>query len=285
LAERKASIPRLEAEASAKRAEAEAAAQRVPLTLASAASLLGIPVEKLNEAAEPPGGTGDPVPRWRTVNEIEVKAAEAGVVEGFGATNGSWAEQAQRVVSTVDPQSLRFRASGLQADLARLKDGAAASVVPPLGAQAGVNEGLPGRLSLGLEASADNRTVELIVTTDKLAPWARAGVSTYAEIVTDDSVEREPAIPAAAVVQDELSKIYFRRDPRDPDKVIRVEGDFGVSDGRWIVVKSGLKPGDEVVLDGVYELKLTGSGKPQGGGHFHADGTWHADGTPEPGSK
>ena len=36
---------------------------------------------------------------------------------------------------------------------------------------------------------------------------------------------------------------------------------------------------------GVYELKLTGSGKPTGGGHFHADGTLHADGTPEPGSK
>jgi hypothetical protein len=47
-------------------------------------------------------------------------------------------------------------------------------------------------------------------------------------------------------------------------------------------VNSGVAAGDEVVLDGVYELKLTGSGKPQGAGHFHADGTWHADGTPEP---
>jgi hypothetical protein len=28
-------------------------------------------------------------------------------------------------------------------------------------------------------------------------------------------------------------------------------------------------------LGGVYELKLTGSGKPTGAGHFHADGTWH----------
>jgi hypothetical protein len=46
-----------------------------------------------------------------------------------------------------------------------------------------------------------------------------------------------------------------------------------------------LKEGDEVVLDGVFELNLTGAGKPQGRGHFHADGTWHADGTPEPGSR
>ena len=48
-----------------------------------------------------------------------------------------------------------------------------------------------------------------------------------AEIVTDDSFAAEPAIPVAAVVQDELSHIFFRRDPSDPDKVIRVEGDFG----------------------------------------------------------
>ena len=141
---------------------------------------------------------------------------------------------------------------------------------------------MQGKLSLGLEASADTRTVELIVTPEKLAPWARAGVSAFAEIVTDGSADAVVAIPLAAVVQDELNRIFFRRDPKDPNKVIRVEGDFGVSDGRWVVVNSGLKEGDEVVLDGVYELKLTGSGKTGGGdGHFHADGTWHPAGTPE----
>jgi hypothetical protein len=43
------------------------------------------------------------------------------------------------------------------------------------------------------------------------------------------------------------------------------------------VVNSGVKEGDEVVLEGVYELKLAGGGKATGGGHFHADGTWHAE--------
>jgi hypothetical protein len=137
-------------------------------------------------------------------------------------------------------------------------------------------------LSFGLEANAETRTVELIVTPDEPAPWARAGLSAYAEVVTDASAGAETAIPVAAVVQDELSRVYFRRDPKNPDRAIRVEGDLGVSDGKWIAVKSGLKAGDEVVLDGVYELKLAGGGKAQGGGHFHADGTWHADGTPEP---
>lgn len=280
LAERKASIPRLEAEVNAKRVAAEAATQRFPLTLASAASLLGLPAATLTEPVAPAEGAGPPVPRWRTIDEIEIAAAEAGVVDTLGVTNGSWAEPGTLLLSTVNPQAVRFRATGLQSDLARLKEGAAATIIPPRGATA---DAMRGTLSLGLEASAETRTVELIVTPESLAPWARAGVSAVAEVVTDGSAETELAIPVAAVVQDELHHVFFRRDPSDPNKVIRVEADLGVSDGRWVVVNSGVKEGDEVVLDGVYELKLTGSGKTGGGdGHFHADGTWHPAGTPEP---
>jgi hypothetical protein len=58
-----------------------------------------------------------------------------------------------------------------------------------------------------------------------------------------------------------------------------MEADLGIGDGKWVVVKSGVKEGDEVVLDGVYELKLAsgGQGGPDAGGHFHADGTFHAE--------
>ena len=71
--------------------------------------------------------------------------------------------------------------------------------------------------------------------------------------------------------------VVFRRDPADPDKVIRVDADLGVDDGRWIEVKSGLMDGDEVVGPGAYELMLASSGSAPKGGHFHADGTFHED--------
>jgi hypothetical protein len=275
LAEKQASLPRLDADINAKRAEAEAASQRLPLTLSTAASLLGLPVEELTKEVKPTGG-GDPTPKWRTIDEIEVRAAAAGQVETFGVTNGSWAEQAQLVLATADPQAVRFRASALQSDMGAFADGSVATIVAPADRKVG-RESIPGQVAIGLEASADTRTVELVITPQRPAPWARPGVTAIAEIVTDETAAPELAIPLAAVVQDELARIYFRRDPRDPDKVMRVEGDFGVSDGRWVAVMSGLKEGDEVVLEGVYELKLTGGGKPAGGGHFHADGTWHAE--------
>lgn len=295
LAERKSTLPRLEAEAAAKRAELQSAVQRYPLTLATASTLTGIPAAELAAEIPPAASEGSPpgatqpsaIPRWQTISDIEVRAASAGVVETFGVTNGSWAEQAGLVLSTVDPLALRFRGSALQSDLGRLRNGAAASIVAPPGARIGTNDGLPGKVAFGLESNADTRSMELVIVPDRLAEWARPGVSVFAEVVTDTSATPEAAIPVAAIVQDDLAKIYFRRDPSNPDKVIRVEGDFGVSDGRWVVVQSGLQVGDEVVLDGVFELKLAGGGKAGGGGagHFHADGTWHAAGTPEPGGK
>jgi hypothetical protein len=40
-------------------------------------------------------------------------------------------------------------------------------------------------------------------------------------------------------------------------------------------VQSGLREGDEVVLDGVYQLMIATSGTVEKGGHFHPDGTFH----------
>ncbi|MBA3846451.1 MAG: hypothetical protein H0X45_07390, partial [Planctomycetes bacterium] len=40
---------------------------------------------------------------------------------------------------------------------------------------------------------------------------------------------------------------------------------------------SGVAEGDQVVVDGIYQLRLSGAGKAQLGGHFHSDGTFHPD--------
>jgi HlyD family secretion protein len=286
LAVSESKVARLDAEVRAARVKLAEAREHFASKLNTLAAVAGVAVEELSAPSPttaPAGAAAEaPPPRWRSMNAIEVRASQPGVVESLAVTNGGWVDASALILATADPTQLRFRATAFQADLGKLRDGAGASIVAPQGVRAGADDALPGKVTLGLEASPDTRTIELIIAPQKPAAWARPGVSAYAEVVTDGSAAPETAIPLAAVVQDELARIYFRRDPKDPDKVIRMEGDFGVSDGKWVVVNSGLKAGDEVVLDGVYELKLTGSGKPQGGGHFHADGTWHADGTPEP---
>jgi multidrug efflux pump subunit AcrA (membrane-fusion protein) len=272
LAELEAALPRLLTELEAKRSAHTAAQERFDHALNRAAALLGMTREGLEERV---GDDNASSPRWQTIEWIEVKAFEPGIVESIAITPGGWAETASLVLTTANPQLVRFRGLGLQADLSRLHDGAPTLIIAPHGES--TRDPIAADLMIGLEADPSNRTVALLATPKTLVDWTRTGVSAFLEIETAGTAQEEMVIPRSAVVQDGLLHIIFRRDPANPDKVIRMEADLGVSDGRWTVINSGVKVGDEVVLNGIYELKLATSGTAQKGGHFHADGTFHAE--------
>jgi len=280
----------LEAQSVTARADHDAAHSRLRLLLSTASTLLGISEADLSAPydldqhlhtttdADPESGvpTTQPAPRWRDINEIDVKATTPGVVFSVELTNGAWASIGSLVVATIEPERLRFRASAMQSDLGRLRSGLPARIVPPSGGTMGLGDMMDAAMTIGLVADAQERSVELIAVPTRLAQWARPGVSAHLEVVTAGG-QPELAIPLSSVIQDGLKKIIFRRDPADPDKVIRMEADLGVNDGRWIVVNSGVMEGDEVVLDGVYQLMIATSGSAEKGGHFHADGSFHGE--------
>lgn len=269
----------LQASYEARRAEYEAARIRLSVNFASAASILGRPTDEIS-AAVPSADADTTRPLWATVDQIEIAAASQGVVQSLQATNGAYVESAKPVITVADPSQVRFRGIALQSDLERLRDGMPARIIPPAGGGSGghsgdIHTGLPGTLTFGQEADPDQRSLDVIITPEGEAHWAKAGVAAYAEAVTDDTEDPAAAIPAAAILQDDLDKIYFRRDPANPDKVIRMVADIGITDGQWVAIESGVKASDEVVLGGVYQLKLAGGGKATKAGHFHADGTFH----------
>jgi hypothetical protein len=273
-----AEVEEKEALLQARKIEAEternAAQGQFELLLQNAASLLGIPVEELTQP-DPASKLGQP--RWRTIKQVEVRASASGMVESIGMTNGSWAAESSLVLTTVQPEVIRFRAQGLQSDLPKYMTAATARVVPPRAPGFDINESVEAALTIGLEAHPGERAISLIATPRRQEPWMRAGVSAFMEVVVESSEGLALAIPRSSVVKDGITHVFFRRDPADPNKAIRVEADMGVDDGRWVVIHSGLALGDEVVLDGAYELKLATaqSGATQQGGHFHADGTFH----------
>jgi multidrug resistance efflux pump len=281
----------LEGQIAAVQAEHDAAHARFRLLLATAASMLGVDaatlaapygLEEHMEAGihqhETP--TSRPAAAWRKIDEIEVRAQAAGVVHSLDLTNGAWASAGSLVLVTIEPDRLRFTALGLQGDLTRLHDGLPVRIVPAAGGSVDLQDAMEARLTVGLTADPAARTVELVAIPDRLSPWARAGVRAHMEIAVAGG-QRELAIPLSSVIQDGLARIFFRRDPRNPDTVIRMEADLGVDDGRWVVLHSGVREGDEVVLDGVYQLMLATSATAAKGGHFHSDGTFHGDGEEE----
>lgn len=257
-------------------AQRDASHEQFELLLVNAASLLGLPRNELTQT-DPASPRGQPL--WREVGRIEVRAGAPGTVEKIGLTSGAWATESSLVLTTVKIEMVRFRAMGLQSDLPRFMGAATARIVPPRTPGIDIHEAIDADLTIGLEAQPDERTVALVAIPERHRPWMRAGVSAFLEVVQESSDGPVLAIPRSAVVRDGLTHVYFRRDPAAPDTAIRVEADMGVDDGRWVVIHSGLMLGDEVVLDGVFELKLATaqSGVMQKGGHFHADGTFHAD--------
>ena len=261
-----------------------AASARHTFLFQSAAALTGLSVENLH--------TPDPATpsqaRWQTLRAIPVKARESGVIDRVNVTPGAVVEEHTEVLSTVQPEKVRFRAVALQSDLAKLTTGQPGRVAPATieGTDPQVSAFI-GTITLAPTADPERRTIEVILTApdaSAMTPnastqpptWARAGVSAFLEVTThaaspDDSL----AIPLRCVARDGTQAIIFRRDPADPNKAIRLEADLGLDDGRWVTIKSGVAEGNELVLDGVYQLMVATSGSITKGGHFHPDGSFH----------
>jgi hypothetical protein len=240
-----------------------------------ASSASGIPEARLTAEVALDDRT---LPAYRTIDWIDVKATESGLVETLAVTDGAFVEPPSVVVSTVDPERLRFRAMALQADLPRLVGTTEARIVPPKSSGIDIGDGVNATLTVGLEADPEHRTVALLATPQGTRKWIHPGGSAFLEVVVDSSGGPALAVPRSAIVKDGIVHVLFRRDPDDPNKAIRIEADMGVTDGRWVAIRSGLMLSDEVVLNGAYELKLASqqSGLDQKGGHFHADGTFHS---------
>ncbi|MCC6573006.1 MAG: HlyD family efflux transporter periplasmic adaptor subunit [Planctomycetes bacterium] len=251
-------------------AESDAATRAFDLALGRAAALSGLDIDDLKK--ESAG-----VPHWRNLTSLEIRAPFAGIVRTVNLASTVLAAEGEAVLTLFDPSRLQVRAKALQADISRLADGLDARVLVP-GGELGAGA-MAGKIALALEADPDERVMDVIVRPASTPAWARPGIAVEVEVTLKTTDEAKNAVPVASVVRDELQRVVFRRDPFNPDKVIRITPEFGMSDGRWIVVETEVSEGDEVVLAGVYELKLTGTGKPTGIGHFHADGTWHAGAT------
>jgi len=271
-----ATLPRLRAELNQAETTLANARRNREHALHVASSATRIEEARLSEIVEHDGAM---VPAYQTIDWIEVRATRPGTVETLALTDGAFAEATSLVLSTIDPTRVRFRAMALQSDLVRFNGGAKAMIAPPAAPGIAIGDAVAAEMTIGLEAHPEQRTVALLATPTEPREWIRAGVSAFLEVNVDSTDGYALAIPRSAIVKDGIVHVFFRRDPADPNKAIRVEADMGVSDGRWVAINSGLSLNDEVVLNGAYELKLASqqSGVSQKGGHFHADGTFHAE--------
>ncbi len=263
-----AALPRTAAAGDVWRVRAESAAARAELALERARSLVSPDSNALAQ-----DGPVEPWAPW-----LELRAVAAGRVERLHVPPGAHVAATTALLDVIDPTALRLRVPVLAGDVERVQSARTARIVP-LGAVNGPGGSLEAEWVWGLAADPVTRARALFAAPRSEGGWPVAGAAAHLEFELGSSGGAVLAVPRAAIVRDGLQHVFFRLDPNNPARALRVEADRGVDDGRWVELKSGVQRGDRVVLQGVYELKLAtqSSGLVQKGGHMHADGTFHAE--------
>jgi hypothetical protein len=254
--------------------EARALRERTEMTLVHMAALQG-----LSRAAllEPVGAGEGTAPRWQKMDALELRSPWVGRIESWSTDPGSWLAEGAPLMVLVQPERVWFRARALESDLGVLREGARARIAPPRWDGVSPAEDVEAELRFGLRATSAERSLELVLRPKTAASWARAGVHAFAEVIVREVRRPELAVPLSCILRDEGKPIYFRRDPANPDLAIREEADLGFDDGRWVELLSGVVDGEEIVLDGAFQLLLATASSTPKGGHFHPDGSFHAD--------
>ncbi len=133
-----------------------------------------------------------------------------------------------------------------------------------------MQEGMTGTLAIRLNADADERTIGLVATPSANASWSAGGRWRGIWRSRWRGARRvgDPALVRSA----RWSRPIIFGAIRRADKVIRMDADVGLSGGRWVVIASGVREGDEIVLDGAYRVVLAtavGRARLLSGGMFH----------------
>ncbi len=206
---------------------------------------------------------------------LAVTAREAGVIERVPVSSGAWAEAGAEVAAVVRADRLWFRADGIPAALGQVRDGQA-GFVEPLAAR-GELPSATGHVELGLATDDAARIHPLYLASEAWPAWTGPGRAGVLSVVVAESAPEQIALPEACVVTDGLRQVVFVRDPHEAQSLLKRAVKLGASDGDWVAIE-GVAAGEEVVLNGAYELKLAApsvGAKPRAAGHFHADGQFH----------
>lgn len=269
---------RLALDAATTRARVEAADARLSLLATRLASAESAFDQRLSSLAALSGTTSEAlrvveggVPAWARLREFEMRAPGVGVVAEVDAAAGRFVDQDEELIRIVDSSTLMFRAHLPEGDVGRFPVELEATVSVPGTAGSFSASGVALR-ALGVSKT---RSVVLEALLQNPAGRLRPGTSATALVVTSRAAGEEVIVPVNCVVRDGLESVVFKRDAANQDQVVRTVVSLGTESGGWVEVIAGVGTKEQLVLEGVHQLRATGLGKAAAGGHFHADGTWH----------
>jgi RND family efflux transporter MFP subunit len=202
---------------------------------------------------------------------IELRAPLAGTITAqSGAAVGEYITAEKSVFTVLDAGTVFIEARVPEASLKRLGEKLAATCEVP-GEPAVLvpitGDGRGRLVSLGLQVDAATRTVPLLYEVKNSERLLRVGQFVYLQVETSRA-EEALAVPCEAVVEEGGRPVVF----------VQLAGEtfekrdlaLGIRDGDWVQVTSGLRPGERVVTQGAYAVRLASvSAAIPSHGHAH----------------
>ncbi|MCI0721739.1 MAG: efflux RND transporter periplasmic adaptor subunit [Acidobacteria bacterium] len=178
-----------------------------------------------------------------------MRAPFAGVITKYDAAQGELLEPEREVFTLVDTSVVWVLADVYERDLGKVREGQTARIRVP----AYPDEFFEGKITyIGDVLDPDSRTVK--VRTVVANPDGRLKLGMFATVEIPLPVKEEAVVipTAAAQVVGNLQVVFVQKSPMQFEKRV-VE--LGERAGNWVEVRSGLRPGERIVVEGAFYVK------------------------------
>lgn len=193
---------------------------------------------------------GDPPP------SVDLKAPQSGLVITSHVRLGQPVQPDVELMDISDRSQMWAVAKIPEQDAARVHIGSRAHIQVPALGQATFEATL---IRFGVDADRSAGAVEGIFLVSNSEGRLRPGMRAEFAVVLE-SRSGVLAVPREALQGDPANRIVFVKDFDLPNAFVRVPVVIGQRNDRFVEVRSGLFPGDEVVTQGSYSLGFVGGG-------------------------
>lgn len=215
---------------------------------------------KLDELRASSGSDGG-----STALRIPLRAPIAGEIVSTKHVEGEHVDAQQEIFRVVKTERVWIVGNVSEFDLAGLSGAPAATFTLPSSPQAPSTPVLQFA-DLGTVVDGESRTVPVRYDAANADGQLRLGMFGELEIATAEATDAV-AVPESAIVMDRGRPVAFVM--LEGETFQRREVQTGIRDGDLIEIKSGLKPGDRVVVNGANAVRIA-SLSPASFGHGHA---------------
>ncbi|MBL7109909.1 MAG: efflux RND transporter periplasmic adaptor subunit [Candidatus Marinimicrobia bacterium] len=198
---------------------------------------------------------------------FQLKAPMSGIVTGIAVLPGQKVFAGEKLMSIVDPSMVWLRTDVFEKDYYEMdKPNGASITVPGLPSPVDVNSKNFSLLSMGITLDSQSRTIPVLLEITNRDGYLKIGQTVLVTLYTATE-NHFPAVPENAIFEDETNEIVF----------IHVDGESfekrivktGNKDNGFVAILHGLKPGERVVTNGGYLVKLASTSAAVGHPHAH----------------